>query len=633
MNTSLHHNIQIKRGVYGLIGLLTLIFMLVIVLLQLQKDENNAMDELANNYHRLISEKSLLLLRSIDKTRIWFKSHEIEGYSTLSKDEKKPSSFIEYLDFSERDKLNSFKHESQKIIREISITQAKFANPEFIRINTNLEQVHNKVLRELDELLLKNSFSSQQLDSILKPLISNTHQLQRLHQLAIQKIRLKIADDQKKNQIVIITLIIMLTIIGVFGVIRMLHHVRYTLRSLTKSQNDLQSERDFADSLLNTAPVIVLLLDQQGNIQYVNPYFERLSGYQLEQIKGKKWFSFFIPKVDQNHIQETFQRAIRGESIQGNVNIIVTLYGEEHEVEWYSQPMYDKEGMVTGLLSIGQDITERMRTEVELESHREHLEELVKVRTDKMKVALDEAERANAAKSKFLSSMSHELRTPMNAVLGFSNLLATDTESPLNKEQLESVSYIMESGEYLLSLINDILDLSDIEVGNIDINMGEIDVNTLISQLYLLIQPQAKQHSISLVNKVTDENCFKLQADYKKLMQILLNFSTNAVKYNNENGTLTFSAEKTKKNKIRISVSDTGNGVSEELFPILFEPFNRLDNENSNVKGIGIGLTICKQLVELMEGEIGVFQNPDKGLTFWVEFEEAKRHEGMIALG
>ena len=215
----------------------------------------------------------------------------------------------------------------------------------------------------------------------------------------------------------------------------------------------------------------------------------------------------------------------------------------------------------------------------------------------------------------------------MNAVLGFSELLATDTQSPLTEDQLESVEQIIGGGKHLLSLIDDVLDLSKIESGHSDIHMEIVDINSLLTQVIFLIQPQAEQYGITIANKVPPDCSFKIQADDKKLKQILLNLSSNAIKYNSENGVLTISCAKTRENKIRVSVSDTGNGVSKELFPSLFEPFNRLDKANSNIQGTGIGLSICKQLVKQMNGDIGVFNNSDKGLTFWVEFEEGNNSQ------
>jgi len=235
----------------------------------------------------------------------------------------------------------------------------------------------------------------------------------------------------------------------------------------------------------------------------------------------------------------------------------------------------------------------------------------------------DNAEAASQAKSEFLSSMSHELRTPMNAVLGFSQLLASDTENPLTEEQLESVQFIIDGGQHLLSLINGVLDLAKIESGHTEVEIQQVDVEQLIDQVCLLVQPQASQQSITIIKDYSSKAQLLINADLGKLKQVLLNFASNAIKYNRENGTMTFSCTKTGSSKVRVSVTDTGAGVANESLADLFEPFNRLDQANSAIQGTGIGLTICKELVYLMRGEIGAYNNPDVGLTIWVEFDLA----------
>jgi len=266
-----------------------------------------------------------------------------------------------------------------------------------------------------------------------------------------------------------------------------------------------------------------------------------------------------------------------------------------------------------------QDISERKKSELELENYKDNLESLVIERTKELELSRDEAESASKAKSEFLSSMSHELRTPMNAVLGFSQLLASDTEAPLSEDQQESLGLIIDSGEHLLDLINDVLDLAKIESGKEDIDFQVVDVAEIITQVENLIQDQAEQQAICLV-KADKSQRLKIVVDARKLKQILLNFASNAIKYNEEQGELKFSYYPVNDNKLRVCVSDTGAGIADELLPSVFESFNRLDKVNSNIQGTGIGLTICKQLVELMSGDIGVSKNPEKGLTFWIEF-------------
>jgi len=250
---------------------------------------------------------------------------------------------------------------------------------------------------------------------------------------------------------------------------------------------------------------------------------------------------------------------------------------------------------------------------------------ILEKQAQELTLAKETAEQANRAKSKFLSSMSHELRTPMNAVLGFSQLLQTDTVNPLTKSQLESIKHISDSGSHLLNLINDVLDLSRIEAGNMDINIEMIELNSFLEQMYNLNSSQVAQQGLTMNNATkSDGKSLMINADRQKLTQVLLNLISNAIKYNTENGEIELSALRTVDGKIRIAVSDTGEGIKEERISQLFNPFVRLGKENTAIQGTGIGLTISKELVEMMSGEIGVLRNTYRGMTFWLEFEQAE---------
>ena len=271
------------------------------------------------------------------------------------------------------------------------------------------------------------------------------------------------------------------------------------------------------------------------------------------------------------------------------------------------------------------------RVDINTNDELEEIGSALNVMADNLKNTLSEnkkiakvAVQASKAKSEFLSSMSHELRTPMNAVLGFAQILKFDTQNPLTEEQLDAVEFILVGGNDLLNLINEVLDLSKIETGHTDLSFEAINVNEIFSLVATTIQQEAKRSSITIDNKTaTQPSSLSLQADYNKLKQVILNLSSNAIKYNSEQGVVTFSCEELVTGTVRLSVADTGDGVSEDDFPGLFEPFNRLSKTNSTISGTGIGLSICKKLVDLMGGRIGVFKNPEKGLTFWVEFEKA----------
>ncbi len=231
----------------------------------------------------------------------------------------------------------------------------------------------------------------------------------------------------------------------------------------------------------------------------------------------------------------------------------------------------------------------------------------------------NDAIKSNLAKSEFLSSMSHELRTPLNAILGFSQLLEMgDDEHPLSEEQKSSVNYILSSGHHLLTLINDVLELSAIEAGKTVLSIEPIQLIDVIADSVSLITPIATKANIHI--HVASDSRLTVNADNTKLKQILINLISNAIKYNHKEGSVTIDWKPVKNNMVRINVTDTGIGISEENQNKVFNAFNRLGQENSNIEGTGIGLSVTKELVEMMAGEIGVHSiDEHQGTTFWFE--------------
>ena len=225
------------------------------------------------------------------------------------------------------------------------------------------------------------------------------------------------------------------------------------------------------------------------------------------------------------------------------------------------------------------------------------------------------AEEANQAKSLFLSSMSHELRTPMNAILGFSQLLRLGKLEP---GQVGPVEQILKSGNHLLELINQVLDLSRIDTGNISVSIENVRARDVVTQCLDMARTLGDRAGIEIVDKTEGKELPLLFVDNTRLIQSLLNLLSNAVKYNRAQGKVTFDAEPVG-SMLRFTVSDEGRGIAPDMHEKLFEPFNRLGAEASNVEGTGIGLTITKQLVELMGGHIGFDSAADQGTSFWIE--------------
>ena len=232
-----------------------------------------------------------------------------------------------------------------------------------------------------------------------------------------------------------------------------------------------------------------------------------------------------------------------------------------------------------------------------------------------------ESERANEAKSRFISSMSHELRTPMNAVIGFTQLMQMD--NTLSQTQREHLKTIIQAGDHLLSLINEVLDLSRIEAGRVTLAIEDVDVKDVLDESLTMITPLAAQSNIELHPPETYQDGLKVKADRTRLKQVLINLASNAIKYNRQQGQVRIDVQAADNNRIRLSVTDTGPGIPAERQPELFTMFNRLGHEASQTEGTGIGLTVAKRLIELMDGTIGLQSAPNQGSTFWIELPAA----------
>ena len=272
-----------------------------------------------------------------------------------------------------------------------------------------------------------------------------------------------------------------------------------------------------------------------------------------------------------------------------------------------------------------QDVTEQKQAEARMLRLNDELEQRVLQRTAQLRVTNHElavakvsAERANRAKSEFLSNMSHELRTPLNAIIGFGQLLnAADGTPRTSEKQAAFVGHIVKAGRHLLTLINEILDLAQIEAGRLSIVMDRLPLADVLGECEAMIEPLAAQRDIHL--QFAHPGGATVTADRTRLKQVLLNLLSNALKYNREHGSVVVECSRPNAERVRISVRDSGIGLRADQIDALFQPFNRLGQEAGTAEGTGIGLVVTKRLIELMGGAIGAASTPGRGSEFWVE--------------
>ncbi len=273
--------------------------------------------------------------------------------------------------------------------------------------------------------------------------------------------------------------------------------------------------------------------------------------------------------------------------------------------------------------------------EVALQRANDRLEDQVEERTAKLKTAISDAERArmeaekaNQAKSEFLSRMSHELRTPMNAILGFTQMMLKDTQNPLNEIHQADANHIIKAGKHLLELINEILDLSRIESGQISVFNDNHHLGDIMEEVLEIINPTAFKQNIQLSCDPDQFQDIYVFADSIRLKQVILNLLSNGIKYNNPNGSVQVLKEMTEdKLAVRLKFIDTGPGIPEDKLRDIFEPFNRLDADKTAIEGTGIGLSICEKLMEMMGGNLKVKSVVGVGSEFSIEIATGKRNK------
>jgi PAS domain S-box-containing protein len=363
----------------------------------------------------------------------------------------------------------------------------------------------------------------------------------------------------------------------------------------------LGQANSFLDSIFENLPDVVFVKDAR-DLRFIrlNRASDDALGIDRSQLIGKSLHEVFPPALAEK-LELADHEAIRSRAVvQIAEEVMPTRHRGPRVFTTKKIPIFEN-GEPRYVMGISQDITER------------------RVAEEDARLSRLEAERANRAKSDFLSRMSHDLRTPMNAVLGFAQVLDLDGLPP---EQAESVRHILIGGRHLLDLINEVLDISRIEAGQLSLSPEPVSVAEVIQHVVDLIRPLAAARGITLSVNLGAFGGKHVRADRQRVRQILLNFLGNAVKYNRDHGTVVITATETKGPRIRIGVADSGPGIAEEKLALLFQPFERLGAELSSVEGTGLGLAVAKGLAEAMRGAVGVSSTVGRGSTFWVELPE-----------
>ena len=376
-----------------------------------------------------------------------------------------------------------------------------------------------------------------------------------------------------------------------------------------KLDQRLRDQQFYTRSLIESNMDALITTDPAGIITDVNKQMEALTGCTRDELIGAPFKNYF---TDPERAEAGIKQMLREKKLTNYELTACARDGKTTVVSYNATTFYDRDRKLQGVFAAARDVTERKRLDQELQEQNVEL-----------KRARATAEKANLAKSDFLSSMSHELRSPLNAILGFAQLINSDSPPP-TPSQAASIDQILHAGWYLLELINEILDLAQIESGRLALSLEPTSLAEVMLECQAMIEPQGQKRGMKMTFPQFERPCF-VGADRTRLKQVLINLLSNAIKYNLPKGTVVVDVVRVKNSpdRVRVSVKDTGAGLPPDMLRQLFQPFNRLGQERSTEEGTGIGLVMSKRLVELMGGEIGVESTVGLGSVFWFELNAA----------
>jgi PAS domain S-box-containing protein len=399
---------------------------------------------------------------------------------------------------------------------------------------------------------------------------------------------------------------------------RMAMDISFALDNFAREAERSAAEQDLRKLMLalEQSPESIAITNLDAEIEYVNEAFLRNTGYTRDEVLGQNPRIVQSGRTPKSTYEAMWQTLLEGRSWKGEF-INKRKDGSEFVEFAIVTPLRQADGRVTHYVAVKEDITEKKRIAGELDEHRHHLEEQVQKRTLELAAAREQAESASRAKSAFLANMSHEIRTPMNAILGLTHLLKRDGARP---EQAEKLDKIEVASRHLLSIINDILDLSKIEAGRLQLEQADFPVTAVLDHVALMIGEVAAGKGLEVRVEPTSVPLW-LRGDCTRLRQALLNYASNAVKFT-ERGSISLQAEVIDESPdgvtLRFTVTDTGIGIDRDILQRLFKEFEQADASTTRrFGGTGLGLAITRHLARMMGGEVGAESAPGKGSRFW----------------
>jgi PAS domain S-box-containing protein len=384
-----------------------------------------------------------------------------------------------------------------------------------------------------------------------------------------------------------------------------------------KLDQRLRDQQYYTRSLIESNIDALMSSDPLGIITDVNEQMEALTGCTRDELIGAPFKNYF---TDADLADAAIKLVLIKKKV---INYELTARardGKETVVSYNATTFYDRDRKLQGVFAAARDITDRKQFEQALQKSNVELESARVV-----------ADKANLAKSDFLSSMSHELRSPLNAILGFAQLMESAAPSPTATQSAHIVQ-ILQAGWHLLRLIDEILDLAVIESGQASLSMEHVSVAEVMFECQSMMEPQAQERGVQITFPTFDDPIF-VRADRTRLKQIVINLLSNAIKYNKPQGTVVVDCTVSGPERIRIAFTDTGDGLAPDKLAQLFQPFNRLGQEAGRVAGTGIGLIVTKRLTEMMGGILGVESTPGVGSVFWCELASTAAPELKIQSG